>query len=630
MNAETLFTHSDAPDALSSWRAKELREFLAQGRHSFASLIGCAAQPPSLQLGEPHEFVLVEVRPHIPQIKLKDIRSVERFAIGFGASDSRPPWVFTLRDDFPHVLHTNTHKGWPLSLCLSDEPWPEACLHWTPSTFIEDLRGWLRRTAIDGNHAIDQQLEFAFLEWHGDLILPSDFIERFPADGSTLRVSQVHDGPLPTYSAVWGASVVGPDVVCLAFSAKPHVHQPVAARPNTLKELAALLDTHGAGLYATLREALPTKVPEALREKPLMLLLLLPMQRHASGEVELQQVVAAVTERSIREVGEAVGAWILTPDRKYGIPFGMMELDGQPEVPVQVLNPHFKITRKAAAWFSGREPRGVKVCAVGVGALGSQVTELLASSGFGNWTLIDHDKLMPHNVVRHALGDTEIGKPKVRPMSALIGAMFGDDVRMIEASVGAQGPQAVDVTKALGEANLILDFSASVATARFLAIDEPSNVRRASFFLTPDGTSSVLLAEDSSRTLPLDALEMQYYRAACTNPLLADHFNRPVEKVNFSRTCRDTTFQIPNELVSLHASIGAHAVHRFAQHGSAVIRVWQTDPETGDTRSLTVPTTSVTTGTVNGWWLSVDQHVVERMNQLRSPKLPRETGGVLI
>lgn len=56
----------------------------------------------------------------------------------------------------------------------------------------------------------------------------------------------------------------------------------------------------------------------------------------------------------------------------------------------------------------------------GVGAIGSHLSLLLACSGVGTMTLVDHDQLRPTNVVRHAAGSAHIGFPKTLAMRAVI------------------------------------------------------------------------------------------------------------------------------------------------------------------------------------------------------------------
>ena len=56
------------------------------------------------------------------------------------------------------------------------------------------------------------------------------------------------------------------------------------------------------------------------------------------------------------------------------------------------------------------EPR---VVLVGAGALGSQIHDHLSRMGWGRWSVIDQDTLLPHNVARHRLGEMAVGISKV-------------------------------------------------------------------------------------------------------------------------------------------------------------------------------------------------------------------------
>jgi hypothetical protein len=54
-----------------------------------------------------------------------------------------------------------------------------------------------------------------------------------------------------------------------------------------------------------------------------------------------------------------------------------------------------------------------KVTVVGLGSIGSAVAEALAFYGIGNLALVDPDRLLQHNVVRHQLSVRDIGRHKV-------------------------------------------------------------------------------------------------------------------------------------------------------------------------------------------------------------------------
>ena len=90
-------------------------------------------------------------------------------------------------------------------------------------------------------------------------------------------------------------------------------------------------------------------------------------------------------------------------------------------VGVDVLNVAHDVDSLMAAKLNGEDHVDEMrlVVTVGLGALGSQVVMNLARSGFGTWTLVDHDFLMPHNVVRHALDGNYVGWNKAEAVAVI-------------------------------------------------------------------------------------------------------------------------------------------------------------------------------------------------------------------
>ncbi len=61
-----------------------------------------------------------------------------------------------------------------------------------------------------------------------------------------------------------------------------------------------------------------------------------------------------------------------------------------------------------------------KVAIIGVGAVGSFVADLLVRGGVRSLTLVDHDVVLPGNLVRHLVDGTHIGKSKVNAVKEFI------------------------------------------------------------------------------------------------------------------------------------------------------------------------------------------------------------------
>jgi hypothetical protein len=98
--------------------------------------------------------------------------------------------------------------------------------------------------------------------------------------------------------------------------------------------------------------------------------------------------------------------------------------------------------------------RAKSVVVFGQGAIGSNVTLLLARSGLGKCTIFDGARLRPGDVVRHAGLEVSVGNPKVNAVSlAAFMAAPWTDVRKIDRS--SWDPDAL--AKAAADADLVID-----------------------------------------------------------------------------------------------------------------------------------------------------------------------------
>ena len=296
------------------------------------------------------------------------------------------------------------------------------------------------------------------------------------------------------------------------------------------------------------------------------------------------------------------------------------------------LNPRLGFTRALAAEVNG-EGRGDSshVIAVGVGALGSQVVSNLVRGGFGQWTLVDHDLLQPHNLGRHALGSWALGVPKALGLTDMLNSI-------VEGPPIACGI-ATDVLRGQAPGNLgdvywkvgsiILDMSASIAVARHLCHDIESSARRMSLFLNPSGTALTMLAEDRARTATLDVLEMQHYRALISDSGLMGLLSPP-STMRSGVSCRDVSSQIPQDLVGLLVGIGSRAVRRAVETDDAQIATWRVDESDYSVTNTAVEVPDVRSRKKNGWRIFWDAQLENKLRESRNAKLPNETGGVLI
>ena len=584
------------------------------------------------------EMLVVEIEPDLPQDKDCDIRTPERLVLGFERDDQDYPKVHALRTDFPSVPHLYwTPAGEPKSLCLYEAPWAEVRLRWTGASFLGDIAKWLARTAVGELHYADQPLEpFLFGPRH-IVVVPSGLFEGDSEWKASVAVTVAERTHKPT---VLKLLAVGedqlPETVCLhpvMAVGQPSVQDAMHDCPRNMMELIELLSLSGIDLVSVLvsKFELLFRGGRAPREKDGVLLLVkLPRQRHTAIAIETLETWAFA-------IGPILDAAVATghyAGSGHGKPLGRLI---QPQfdearacrVTVEALRTVREVDRATAKFHSGLDPESEDsvVVIVGAGALGSQLHNHLSRMGWGRWTLIDEDTFLPHNVVRHRLGEQAVGNSKVRALhysSALetphnpVERVFSEDFL----SIG----ENEEMLSACRDADLILDVSTSIAVSRCLAVDLESPARRASLFLNPSGRDAVMLLEDANRSFPLDALESQYYRTVLRDCRLDRHI-RQEKTFRYGAGCRDVTARISQDDVAMASALLARQIRSADDHATAA--VWQQEAD-GSVRRVDVPLSDVIRCESDGWCFVLDCALVEHLGALRHRRLPSETGGILI
>lgn len=136
-----------------------------------------------------------------------------------------------------------------------------------------------------------------------------------------------------------------------------------------------------------------------------------------------------------------------------------------------------------------------------------------------------------------------------------------------------------------------------------------------------------MLAEPEDRSLRLDLIEMEYYRALIRDDRLAGHLITAGPKYRYTNACRDVSVRMPHDAVVMHSSLASRQIRSLPDE--AVAKVFRTDDlllpspvsiELGGYRQLMT----------NGWTVFVSGLLLSQMRADRNEHLPNETGGVLI
>ena len=588
--------------------------------------------------GRREEVLVIDVEPELPQDLVYEIATVERLAVLFRDGESSCPVVTALREGFPRVPHLNwTRSGDPKDLCVYADPWSEVRLRWTGTAFLWHLAQWLSRTAVGELHGGDQALEPFLFESVNAVVFP-EMVFDGASEGKVFAAFVVQE------AATWPFTLKLGEVgerergdfrrfYCAAVTAEPTAQEAMRECPRNLKDLSSVLSDIGVDLWEELCTRLRVWYSGAHRPRDddgVVLLVRLPRLREAGGAVESVQHLAfelhpiqelAMASGRVGSAGVGEELWPLAGGEVDEGLAAFIEV-----VPMRAIG---ALDRPGARRVSGLEAadeeRGVVL--VGAGALGSRIHENLSRMGWGRWTLVDKDTLLPHNVARHRLGEHAVGFSKVRGLDHVSGLDTPHNpVEQVLLADAQATERNEDLLAAYGDADLILDASTSVAVARFLATELDSKARRASLFVNPAGRDAVLLMEDAERLVTLDALEAQYYRAVLCDERLATHISRE-SGIRYGGSCRDVTARLAQDDLALAGGLLSRQVRTAGPEAVAVI--WRTASDGSVTR-IGTPVEEVVRHEHDGWGFVVDRGVLARAAAHRQERLPNETGGVLI
>lgn len=620
------------PDSLVSGKARETVKLIQ--KLPFFTLLNVN------QLESSAEVVVFEVEIEVGQRTVHDIHSIERLAIIFSLSDDVFPEVIALRDNFPKVPHLNLRQQEkPRSLCLYDAKYSEIKLRWTTVGFLERIRQWLSLTARGELHAADQPLEPLIASSYY-LIIPHDLLQKAEAERNLLIVRKVTCGDEKITLIANRYEETQPfkgevPYVAILVNTSPVVHGVINNQPQNLSELHELLSFAGTDLLAVLRQELPRLKNDTkwkLLKANIILIISIPKLRAQDAEPEATELWAFLMPHHVDEIGIDIGIW-----SKFESSLASLELSPDltkngSNISTSLVNPLKTLSRETASAISGL-PNQIKnkFLIVGVGALGSQVLMHLIRMGVGEWVVVDDDCLLPHNVSRHALDGRYIGCGKAEALFDLGNSCLDekDCISFINADILNPGNNKGALDVAYKEAEIIIDVTTSVPAARYLACDVDSSARRISVFMNPVGNDSVILVEDTARKFPLDFLEMQYYRFLVETPEVQDHLQRTENTIRYGRSCRDISFVLSQEKVGLHSSICARGIRKALDSSDATISLWRSDDECSVVKYSVKPC-EVFRGTFGNWTLLYDSHLIDKIEEARNVKLPKETGGVLL
>ncbi|PAW33626.1 hypothetical protein CIL06_21660 [Pantoea vagans] len=566
------------------------------------------------------------------------IRRKERLAIEINPHHSIPVRVHTLRKNFPVLSHQHAFlEGESRMLCLYDAAWSTVERSWTPQRFIERIFWWLRESAELRLHRDDQPLEQLFYLSPYQLILPADYAEYFSSGQRRLTLQSVSEGFPVTLRAVpeqQGSSVR--PVRLIPIGVPPVEAHTVSSFPQTLGKLHERLMAWNSSLWKPLKDTVyellecPIK-KESEQGERILILLLVP--RIKDGREQRTDVLGYYVNASLYEL--ACKLDLLGPEDAKGFRYRVTLLgenrgSGWESIPLSQTEIRFGMNASNARDMSAIDPATafLKGVLVGVGALGSALADIWIREGWGAWTLVDPDLLLPHNLCRHIGFDAFLGRPKTEVVRTLAESIYPHEPAPVAINKSILDDDD-DISSALKNSGIVVDVSTTFEVPRTLALRDDTP-RTVSLFLTPSGSSSVMLMEDEARLQRVDALEGQYYRAIMNTDWGTRHLQHHYGDRWVGGGCRDISVRMSNESIHVHAGILSRQLRQTVLRKEARLCVWSSDEDSGAVgvhEVILFPVISVIKGE---WTVKVDQGLINKLREIRMQALPDETGGALL
>ncbi|MCP4116193.1 MAG: hypothetical protein GY737_12450 [Desulfobacteraceae bacterium] len=597
------------------------------------------------------EAVIVECLNHeVSTEPAVDIKYKERLAITCWDNDDFPPRVQALRKSFPKTIHRyHTLKNHPRELCLYEQPWSDVRITWTPQLFLNRILWWLKAAAEKKLHQPDQPLEQVFFHIGVSIIVPNNlnlndgetwFIGNCSQDQTTmLRMTRAERSRLEDYRRGFSRGLKGYHPIFI--EAKPKIHGEINVAPGTLGEL----HNHLQGLGINLWEIVKKEVQRLFRDNGnldpvhelLLIFITFPGKRDKDSDLEIAgRQYAFLVRRGMGEIG--LKNDILVNNKFSGgdgkgletIELCLSQKNDWQKEQIMMANIIPEVTLEDLRNFNRiKRLPGINPLLIGCGSLGSHLFNQWLRMGWSNWVIVDNDDMLPHNIARHILKNTDVGYKKT------------DSIQLFSTTILPEGNQndvtalSLDATAdheeleaAFNKADFIIDVSTTLAVPRMLSQKEIA--RCVSLFITPSGHDCVLLLEDSNRDLKLHQIEAQYYNWIINHGAGEIHLTGHTGSIRYGGGCRDISAQIPLSYLTLHAGILCQQLISKGNRKEAFARAWQFNDDTGSVTSNDIELYPSHEQKIKNWNVIWDDGVIKKANEYRKHKLPDETGGIIV
>ncbi|HLP37744.1 ThiF family adenylyltransferase [Lacibacter sp.] len=287
------------------------------------------------------------------------------------------------------------------------------------------------------------------------------------------------------------------------------------------------------------------------------------------------------------------------------------------------------------------EIRKSKTLYIGGGSLGSKIMMHDVRSGKSDAGVVDHDKFLQHNLVRHVLFSQHIGKNKAEALIGEADKMYKLDLPSNFKSYPIRVHQVTN--DEISRYDDIVDTTASFVVENWLTQGKDLDaVKISRCELADSGRLGLLYAEGESRNPRIDDLiNLTYYKAkenAVIRRWRRNDSMAEVMNLNVGLGCSSTTTVLSDDVISLHAAIFSKVLYSQRErtekdNGGLLYRSIMDDTDIPSMRSeyeYVKPFEVLECGNGSGWQLRMVSGTSDKLLGLCKGRKKIETGGVLV
>lgn len=590
------------------------------------------------------EYLLVNVTcDEVPSIKANGLLYRERLALEVSNDESLLVDVIALRKDFPILLHQNqTRMGTPAQLCLYFDSHRNVSRTWTAQNFLKRIIWWIEKSSRGELHPADQPVEGLFFATRFELVLPWDFdYQRNNGTKFTFLKGPERPDKGMTFFA-WDVNAIDQrpfdkivDVIQLDLPAI--VHNQVEQDPYTLGDLVDLFASKNIDLIELLQNSLKFKdgiVGDYTSDKDIVFILMhIPIKRDENSEPEGVTQRAFIIPIGPFQLGIDIGYLARIDNQVINDTLGKVDMGFDARWRQQRIDSlsvsYFSTPEKSRIRSGIINNSGPNGLLVGAGALGSAMLNLWIRSGWGTWRIVDNDYLKPHNLARHIGYAFDVGRTKVDLIAQHSNDVSTGAIKVEPLCIDATNLSSQELILAHQESNLVIDASTTLEYPRLASTCDDVS-RHISAFITSDGNSSVLLAENSDRTIRLRTLEAQYYRGLINGSIGNHIINQSAGSFISGSSCRDISTIMPYSKIVNHASTLAEQIISASVTNSAFIRVWNRSEADASTSFHEIVPEHEICLSIDKFHIYLDKGLENKIRDIRTKAFPNETGGILL